>query len=82
MQTILHIRDSSLIRRVQIGFGVQTASYSMRNVSPTGRKRETEHSFPFRAEVKNGWGYTSTPPPPLCRHGTHRNSLNFALCQH
>jgi hypothetical protein len=24
--------------------------------------READHSFPSRAEVKNAWSYTSTPP--------------------
>jgi hypothetical protein len=47
-------------------------------VSLQGVKRpghEAEHSYASRAEVKNGWSYTSTPPVYL--HALHRDYLNL-----
>jgi hypothetical protein len=37
--------------------------------------RKTNHSHPNRAEVKNIWSHTSTPP--TCIHGVNRNDFSF-----
>jgi len=36
--------------------------------------RDVEYSLPSRAEVKNGWSYSS---PPVYIHGTYRDNLTF-----
>jgi hypothetical protein len=47
-------------------FITHPASYPMDTGVPTlgvkRPKREANHSPPSRAEIKNGWSYTSTPP--------------------
>jgi hypothetical protein len=56
----------SLRHRVKTGSGTHPASQPMgtgdltRGVKRPGR--EAEHSPPCSTEVKNAWGYTSTPP--------------------
>jgi hypothetical protein len=61
---------SSLHHRVQNGTGAHPASYPLGTTgSFPGVKRpgrEADHSPPSSAEVKNAWGYTSTPP--ICLH--------------
>jgi hypothetical protein len=51
---------------VETGSGVHTASYPMGPgaLSPRVKRpmRENGHTSPHRAEVKNAWSYTSTPP--------------------
>jgi hypothetical protein len=54
-------QDFSLLYVVQTGSEAHPASYSW----VLGVKRpgsEADHSLPYRAEVKNTWIYTSTPP--------------------
>jgi hypothetical protein len=55
----------SLHHWVKTGSGAHTASYPMgtRPLSLGAKRhgRETDHSPPSSAEVKNAWSYTSTP---------------------
>jgi len=53
----------SLYHRIQTGCEVHPASYQMANGDPGLKwsELEAEHSLPPSAEVKNAWGYTSTP---------------------
>jgi hypothetical protein len=55
----------SLRRCVQIGFGAHPASYPTDTVSLSSvikrPGRQVDHSFLSSSEVKNAWGYTSTP---------------------
>jgi hypothetical protein len=59
-------RTLSLRQRVQTGSGAHPASYLMAAGSSSLRVkrsgRETDHSPPSGAEVKNAWSYTSTHP--------------------
>jgi hypothetical protein len=60
-----------LVHIVQTGTGAHPASYTMvtGDFSPGVKRpgRETDHSPPASAEVKNMWIYTSIPPTPSCR---------------
>jgi len=38
-------------------------------------RREVDHSSLYRAEVKNEWSHTSTPP--TCLHGADRENFTF-----
>jgi hypothetical protein len=62
----------SLHHRVKTGSGTHPASYSIgTRVSFPGVRRpgrESDHSPPSSAEVRNEWNYTS-PPPPTSFHG-------------
>jgi len=42
-----------------------------------GLGHEAEHSPPSSAQVKNEWGYISTPPLGL--HAVYRDSLAFTF---
>jgi hypothetical protein len=65
------VGNFSLHHRVQTGSGAHPATYSLgTRDSSLGIKlpgRETDHSSPSSAKVKNAWSYTSTPPVRL--HG-------------
>jgi hypothetical protein len=70
---------------VQTGCGVQPDSYPMHiGVSIPGIKRpgrESDHSPPSRAKVKNAWSYNSTPPYVFMTWylDKHRNNFTFAF---
>jgi hypothetical protein len=59
----------SLHHRVQTGSGAHPVCYPMgtRGSFPGVNRpgREADHSPPSSAEVRNAWGYTSTPPVRL-----------------
>jgi len=40
-------------------------------------RHDVDHSPPYRAEVKNGWSYTSAPC--MCLQGMDRDRSNFDL---
>jgi hypothetical protein len=76
------VRLFSLRHRVQTDSGAKRASYTM-GTGSTFPGGEVDHSPPFRAKVKNAWGYTSTPPYVFTTWClvTHRNkfTLPFTL---
>jgi hypothetical protein len=71
----------SLCHGVQTGSGAHPASCSIGTCgSFPGVKwqgRETDHSLPSSAEVKNAWSYTSTPP--ICLHGVELSKAQGQL---
>jgi hypothetical protein len=40
-------------------------------------ERDVNHSPPSRAEFRNDWSYTATPP--ICLYGMERENFNFCL---
>ena len=69
---------------IQTGSGAHPASLFNRyqGLFPGVRRpeRDADHSPPSNAEVKNEWGYSSTPP--ICFHGVDRGNLLYfySLC--
>ena len=65
-------KELYLFPYVKIGTGIHSASYSVgKQVSFSAVKRpacETDHSFPFSAEVRNECSHYSTPLPVFRVH--------------
>ena len=75
----IRIRDFYVLQNFQTGSGAHLFSSLMKTgVLPRAEKlpgRAFNYSSPFRAVVKNEWGFTSTPP--ICLHGAYREKLTF-----